>query len=574
MKKGNRKLTILLVALLMLPIAVLVNLIGDKYFSRADLTQDARFTVSDGSKQLLRGLDGQAVINVYYAGDMPTYYKNLQENLRTFLSELRYYADGHMDFFFVDPKGDRKIFEDFASKHLDPFPVVDPVSDVEVKEQFVLPYAEITYKGKTEYVNLIKGCVFNAGGRLDFDVFKAMRNSEYNLMSTLFNMTRERTKTIGILTGHEPIPIPKDRLREYYAMGMSDLYTEMDRFYNIVFVDLNERKGFSPQEVDVLMVIQPETEISLRDQYEIDQYLMRGGKVFFMMDHEIVDWSIGEQVSTMTSLRRTGLGDMFMKWGVILNGNIVQDINCGVIDASTYTSTFGSSINAKPWVFNPRVLDFNDHPIARNLSYCLMRFAGSIDTTATIPGINKQVLMRSSRKTRVLEGDQYINVDQVISQKIDDRDYNRGMQTFSILLSGKFESNFVRRKVPLDTFNVVQPEPPFVSNSADSAKPMVAMISDGEFAIGEAYQGKVGNLPGDNKAFVLNLLDLMSGQDLISSIRVREVTDRKLDKRRIENSRGLILLANIVLPIVFIILFGLVRGIFRRSANRKLKVKD
>jgi hypothetical protein len=263
---------------------------------------------------------------------------------------------------------------------------------------------------------------------------------------------------------------------------------------------------------------------------------------------------------------------MFMKWGVVLNGNIVQDINCGVIDASTYTTTFGSNINAKPWVFNPRVIDFNENPMARNLSYCLMRFAGSIDTTATVPGISKTVLMRSSRKTRVLEGDQYINVDQVLSQKTDDRDFNRGVQTFSLLLSGKFESNFVRRQVPADTFNVVQPEPPFVSQSLDSAAPMVAFISDGEFAIGEAFQGKVGNLPGDNKTFVLNLLDRMSGQDMISSIRVREVTDRKLDKRKIEHSRVLILLANIVLPLVLIFLFGLVRGMLRRSRNRKLKV--
>jgi gliding-associated putative ABC transporter substrate-binding component GldG len=435
----------------------------------------------------------------------------------------------------------------------------------------VLPYAEITYRGKTEYVNLIKGCIFNVGGRLDFDVFKAMRNTEYNLMSTLFNMTRERTATVGILTGHEPVIIPKERLREFYGMAMADLYVELDRFYNIIYVDLAERKGLSPKEVDVLMVMQPETEITEREKYEIDQFIMRGGKVLFMMDHEIIDWTIGEQLSTLTKVRHTNLGDMMMKWGVNLNDNLVQDLTCGVIDASTYTTTFGSSINAKPWVFNPRVLDFNEQPMSRNLNFCLMRFASSIDTLP-VPGIQKTVLMRSSRKTRVLDGTQFINVDQVIANRPDDRDFNRGVQTFSLLLTGSFQSTFQGRRPPVDTLApAIQPEPAFVQASADSAKPMVAIISDGEFAVGESYQGQVGNLPGDNKIFVLNLIDMLAGQDLISSIRVREVVERKLDKRRVDNSRTLIMVMNIVLPIGMVILFGLARGFLRRSRNRKLK---
>lgn len=567
MKTQRRKLPILLEILLLIPILIFLNVLSDKYFRRLDLTEDGRFTLSEASKELISKLPGDVLVKFYYAGEMPTYYMGLQQNLGTFLKELKYYSDGHLDFAAIDPRSDPKIYANLAAMKLDPFPIVDPVSPVEVKEQLVLPYAEITYKGKTQYVNLIRGCTYRTErGRFDFDVYKAMRNVEYNIVATIYNMQRERTHTLGILTGHEPMEIPKDRLRDFYSMGMSDLWPELDAFYNIIFVDIRDGRPITPKELDVLMVIQPDTALSEREKYEIDQYLMRGGKAIFMLDQQRIDWSIGEQGSTVTDLRASNLDDMFMKWGVAVRYNIIQDQVCGFIDASTFSNSLGSNMQEKPWLFHPLAFDFSDHPVTRNLSNCLIRFGGSIDTLAS-PGISHQVLMRTSRYSRLLDNKQYINVDQVLNQRIDERLFNAGPQNVAVLLSGTFRSLFTDRQPPLSPSGA-STQGTFIPQNTDISVPKIAIISDGEFPLDMPPASQQMGKP-DNKAFVLNLVDLMSGQEIVSQLREREVVKRQLNVKKSERRKGMIYFLNLGLPLLLIILMGMGYSIIRRRVNRK-----
>jgi gliding-associated putative ABC transporter substrate-binding component GldG len=405
---------------------------------------------------------------------------------------------------------------------------------------------------------MIAGSVFRAQqGRLDFDPDKANRELEYKIITTIYNMTRERTKVVGLLTGHG----------EYPKEAMADLFTELDPLYNIISVDLTKGRSLHPKDVDLLLVLQPQTALREREKYELDQYLMRGGRILWCMDQEIVDFSIGEQGSTLTDLRNTNLDDFFMKQGLKVNYDLVQDLNCGFIDAASYTTTFGNALNQKKWVFNPLVYNFSNHPSTRYLNNVLLRLSSSMDTFPT-PGVNKTVLMVSSKESRLLSGRQYINVDQALRQPPDPKKFIGGNKILGVLIEGKFQSLYAGRGIPTDSIVPQRPNEAFTPMVAEGAEPRMVIISDGEFAIGETINGQVKPLPADNKTLMLNLIDFLSGQEIITKIRVREINRRMLDRSQYKGSERFYQIVNIALPVLLILLFGFVRDYLRRRRNQ------
>lgn len=555
-KKG-RKTNLAMQVLLIIAILVFAGLISSRFFMRIDLTDDKRYTVSEVSKELVADLDQPVLVTSYYTGEMPPYYKYLEEGIQTLLTELNSYGGKNLEYQLINPSGQNDLLQRFAKTGFYPFPVQFDLNDTETREVQLMPYLEITYKGKTQVVNLIAGSIYRRqNGSLDFDAEKAVRELEYRLVTTIYNMTREKTKTLGLLTGHG----------EYAKEAMSDLYLELDPLYNIIYVDLRQGRSLHPKDLDLLLVMQPQKALREREKYEIDQYLMRGGRIIWCLDHEIVDFSIGEQGSTLTDLRQTNLDDFFMMRGVKVNYNIVQDLKCGFIDALSYTTTFGNSMNQKPWPFNPLLTNLSDHPITRYQSNALIRIGGSIDTFPT-EGIKKTVLMASSRNTRVLGGRQYINVGQVMQNPPDPARFQDGFKYFGVLLEGKFNSQYVGRQIPTDSIVTQLPNEKFTPTSLPDVQPMMAVISDGEFAIGEYIQGRHKPLPADNKALMQNLIDVMAGEEVITRLRVRELNRRVLDRRAYAGNERSYQILNIALPVLLLIVFGFVREYLRRRRN-------
>lgn len=190
--------TVVLIAILLV-----LNLIGSSRFWRLDLTKEGRFSVSDVSLEVCEKLGTPAVINVYFAGEMPARYRPFQDALETWLTELSIQSDGQIGYDFIDPSGDPEIREEFLKAGWYPFQVSEWLSPTEQKDFLLLPYAKINYKGEQVIVNLVKGCVYVLpGGKAEIDVEKAIQNLEYTILSRLYNMSREKSELIGLLTGH------------------------------------------------------------------------------------------------------------------------------------------------------------------------------------------------------------------------------------------------------------------------------------------------------------------------------------------------------------------------------------
>ncbi|MEM7040516.1 MAG: Gldg family protein, partial [Bacteroidota bacterium] len=363
--------------LALIGIIVFVNLIGNKLYTRIDLTGDRRHSVSEVSKEIMGNLKSPLFITCYYGGDLPPYYKKFEEGIANYLNELIPYANGNFDFQFVTPKDDPDLLRRFEKMNIKGFEVSAPTSSSTQKTALVIPWAELRYNGRSMMVNLIQSSIYPRNGVLDFSVELAVQRLEYHLMTVVYNMGREKTNVIGFLSGHG----------EYPKEAMGELYAELDAFYNMIKVDLRNGKPIGPSNLDLLIVAQPQSALSDREVYELDQYLMRGGKVIFMMDHEKIDWTLGEQMSTLTDLRATNLDELFMKHGLKINYDLVKDLLCGKILPSQ-TSEYGRSNPPKPWVFFPEVQNLSSHPTTRYLRKLLIRYGASIDTF-DIEGVKK-----------------------------------------------------------------------------------------------------------------------------------------------------------------------------------------
>jgi ABC-2 type transport system permease protein len=559
--KPKGRLGIAIQLFLVIAIIVILNLFSGSIFKRFDLTDDDRHTISEVSAQYLDTLPDQAFVTIYYGGKLPTHYKQFEDGMRTLLDELTLNSGGHLDYQFVNPGDEPDILNRFAAKGLFPFKVSMSTSYTNQEEVQVLPYAMVTYKQKDVMINLIHGCIFPLQqGGLDFDVSCALQRFEYNLLSTLYSLSREKYKTIGLLVGHG----------EYQKERMSNLYAELDQYYNVIQVDLSRGKAIGPSILDALIVMQPQLALREREKYEIDQYIMRGGKVIFCMDHEILDYSIGEQASTLTDLRATNLDDLFMKWGVKVNYNLVKDMRCGKITAGTYTAAFGDEQRKAFWPWFPMISNLSGHPTTRYLSSLLIRYGASIDTFE-MEGIHKTVLFKSSRQSWLKDGRQFINIDQELRVRPDPSLYTAGGQIMGLLLEGTFPSLYMGRSIPRDSLAPTPPQEAYLSATMGNRKPQVVIISDGEFAVGENAGGRILPLPEENKQFMVNMIDYLTGQDLLTQLRVREFNDRELDPEKIRGNETTLRVLNIGLPILAVILFGLIRFFLRRYKNQRLQ---
>lgn len=558
-KKQKNNLLVQVIATI--GIIVLINVFGSRIFSRLDLTDDQRHTISEVSKELVVNLKRPAFVTIYFSGDLPPYYENYEEGMENLLSEIAIASDGMFDYQFIDPSNDPEMIERFRSQGFPAIPLSVPKSFTSQEQVLVLPYAEINYQDRTSRINLIQNAYsWNQEGSVDIYVGEALRRFEYVVLSEVYNLSREQYKNVGLLKGHG----------EYTKEVMGDLLRDTDRYYNYIEVDLKEGKPIGPSILDLLLVMQPDTALSDREKYEIDQYLMRGGRAIFLMNLYNPDFSAGEQRSAFSFARNTNLDDLFMKNGVKLQYNLLNDPSHGKLAMGSFAAALGSENVQVNWPFFPKIWDLSSHPTTRYLGNVLLRYASSIDTFYT-EGVRHTVLMRTSTPTRIRENNPFIDINselQLAKQGADRVHYTNPGQITGVLVEGRLQSLFQNRPVPTDSFAPGQPLNAFIPRSPASVEPKYVLISDGEFAQGiRARDGQL-YLPLENKTLLANLFDYLTDQDILTRLRPRAYNDRMLDPKAVLGNQFSIQLLNIGLPILLVILFGIVRSLLRRRRNR------
>ena len=567
-RKQQQRQVIIRLALLA-AIIICVNMLAARFHYGIDLTREKRFTLSPATKNLLRNMDDVAVINVYLKGKFPAGFQRLSEATHERLQSFREYAGANVIIRFIDPfegKSEAEkgpIFQQLVAKGV--MPVNLEVNDIEegYAEKIIFPYALVQYKGKEAPVRLLE----NKLGLTSLEVLNYSESTlEYKFASAINKLRQPEKAGIGYIMGHG----------ESLNMRTYDLLTSLAKQYTVDTIDLVNSLYISPT-YKAVIINKPTQPLDDKEKYKIDQYKMTGGKVLWAVESlrasmDSMQMATGQQKSPEFLAMDYGLNldDQLFKYGVRINPELVEDMQCLPIPVTVGMINNSPQIELRPWIYFPLFSPESRHPIVNNMGEISGQFVNSIDTMAN-PDIKKTVLLSSSKYSRVTAAPARISLAMVQYTPRPEM-FRQPSQPVAVLLEGKFKSVFQNRLAPsfLQVLrdSIKRPFKP----EADSATAMI-VIADGDMLENDFTESMGPMEMGywrftkelfSNKSFILNCLEYLTDNSGILEARSKDSRLRLLDGGRVKAEKIKWQVLNIGLPIVLVLIFASCYLFFRK----------
>lgn len=558
---------------LALIIIVLINIIGSFIYTRLDLTTEKRYSLSASTKKMLRETDDIVYFKVYLDGDFPAGFKMLAKSTREMLDEFRAYSD-NIEYEFINPssaanaKTRSEVYERLIQAGLEPTDI-----NVRTKEgqqqQRIFPGALVSYKGREIPISLLAD---QLGALPDAIINNSTQALEYNISNAIRKLSNTNKPKIAFTYGHGELPL----------IETADIINSLNDYYNVERVKIsgnvnaltdrkeNEDGSFSiVNKYKAIVVAKPDSVYSEKDKFIIDQFIMQGGKVL---------WLVDPVFATMDSLQKSGntigitqdinLNDQLYKYGVRLNSNLLMDINALQIPMITGQVGNQPQFTFFPWYYFPVLTSTSRHPVVNNLNAIKTEFISSIDTVGS-PAIRKTILLKTSKYTRIAPTPVMISLG-LLSKDPDPRDYSDPPQAVAVLLEGQFESLFKNRL----TNEISQaPEMGFTEKIANNR---MIVISDGDIIKNQLQMSNGSYVPlplgydrhtrqtFGNKDLILNCVNYLCDDTGLMSVRSRELKLRALDTTKARNQLLMWQLINILAPILLVVIFGILQFAIRK----------
>jgi gliding-associated putative ABC transporter substrate-binding component GldG len=553
------------IALLLL--LVIINLLAARYHYRLDLTQEKRYTLSQPTRDLLRRLDEPIEVDFFLEGDLRSGIRKLSKSAEELLQEFSDYSDGKIQVHAFDPlsalndSAKAYLLDSLRSMGIEPMTqVAQSRKGEEQSQRIVIPGAILRYKGKLMPVNLLTGVQV---GKEDQPKEQLYSNAEtlleYKFGSAIDKITLEKTPAIGYVMGNgEPLDF-----RVY------DLIQDLRNSYHFGIVRLDSLP-IIPLDYSALVIVKPTTPFTDREKLTLDQYLLHGGRLIWAIDnlHAEMD-SLQLDKETLAYDLGLDLGDLFFKYGIRVNQDLVEDLQCASINLVVGTQGNKPQIELLPWPYFPLLNGSLTHPVSKNLDPVYSKFANSIDTVQA-PGIQKTVLLQTSPNGRSVSTPAMISFESV-KQASDPRLFNRPNIPVAMLLEGKFHSLFANRisSVLTDSLANVYKQP-FLPVAQTPSK--VIVCADADIVMNEVARSgpmpmgfnKDINYKFANKDFIENCVEYLVNPSRILETRSKDFTLRLLDTRKVEENRPFWQFINIALPILLVIAGGYIYQFIRK----------
>lgn len=573
---SRKKLLQTKIAWVLLPVVAALVYMGNAQFSNGlDLTAEKRFTLDEPTKKLLRNLDEPVEIDVLLAGDnLPAGFRKLANSTQDFLERCQRVSGNKFKYRFVEP-------DEFVKDSIN-FPLSDTfktgllkqsavkqneVTNTATKAAFSYPVALVQYEGRFTAVNLLqgqsnKGFLNPDGTDAQLQVINnAEALLEYQFASAVYSLTKTYTPIVAYATGNGEPSGP-----ETY-----DLYSTLRQKYRFFTFDLKNQPTISDS-FKTLIITKPTEPFTDEEKLKIDQYVMRGGRVMFLLD--VLN-------AGLDSLRASGkeftaydrgleLDDLLFKYGVRINDNLVQDLQSDVLPQIVGAVGNQPQIELLPWPYFPLLYPTANHPIVKNMDAVVMQFPQGIDTLAAA-GTKKTVLLATSNTSRSTASPAIITVE-TLKEMQNPSGWKLQNIPLAVLSEGTFSSLYANRvgRAQLDTLQ--KEGTPFMSQGNGRGK--VLVTADGDWILNAFTKDgplQMGANPYTqytfaNKDFLLNALEYLTDESGILQSRSKEYVLRQLDLKKLEASKGGWQWLNIGLPLLLLFIAG---GFFQWDRKRR-----
>ncbi len=530
---------------------VLINLVVSNYFFRIDLTEEKRYSLKDQTKSILQNVEDDVYVEVFLDGYLNSDFKRFQKSITETLEEFRVYSNNKVKYFVTNPttamsqKAQSEFMADLSARGIQPTNVIDK-KDGQRIEKIIFPGVIISYGGLETGVMLLKG---NKASSIN----QSIESIEYELANAIYKLANENQKQIGFVSGQG----------ELESLDIAAFQQDAMEVYAISKVNLQDREAL--KKVDALIIAKPTQAFSQIDKFNLDQYIMRGGKVIFLIDRMNASMDSASREDYFALPYNLNLDDLLFKYGIRINPDLIQDKSSSFYPVVTGQTGGKPNMQLMEWPFFPLINHYADHPITRNLDAIVAKFISSIDTVKA-EGIVKTPLMLTSQFTRTVAAPVHVNVNQ-LRKEVKQDDYTLSSIPTGYLLEGKFSSLFKNRFLPEGADQSV-----FVGEGKVTK---LLVIGDGDIIRNDVNPrtrkaqplgfDPFTNYAFANREFLMNALAYLTDEGGLIQARNKQVKIRPLNADKINTERLKWQVINVALPILLFLMYGVARAYWRKK---------
>ena len=620
-------------------VIIVVNYLCSFQFLRKDLTKDQIHSLSPKTIDFLENeISDEITVDVYLDGDFPAEIQKLKNSLTEKLNEFKAYAGPKLKIRFIDLNEDEQLKEDFKkeiySEGIDPSYIM--ISKDATEQNSIEIWAGMLLKqgDKTVAVQLLQGGNIPINQQI---INRFSDQLEFKFIQGLLKITKNSVKNISFLRGHKELNNAeiydiRHKLMDFYSVDTVRISQLKTYFFNqsvdsankqwddiikankstviidkdtielfdengllIENIDNNLKRYFQSTQLNVfkeninnysedlnaldktdgLIIAKPKNKFSEKEKFVIDQFIMNGGKVFWLVDRmDVKESLLKDSAYVLSEFIETNLEDYLTTYGARINLDLITDLQCAPVKR---VDGMGNLIK---WYFYPVLSTTDPNELNLNVGPVRLKYASSVDSFGH-PEITKKILLETSpdylkkRQFRVTYKDLTASNPEMFD--IPNKNLN---QTMGLLLTGKFTSNYKNRGVS-DDFRDYLNSASFKEHS-DNTNSMV-VIGDGDFIRNDLifnnesgqYQPlyldfEAANLGTPNFApiygnsvFFLNLVDKLLGNEILIPLRSRMKIPRLLSSEEIKINKKYWQFINLFIPSFLIILMGVLILFFR-----------
>lgn len=537
---------------------IILGLLASKINLRIDLTSEKRYTLSEQTRKILDELDNDIYIQVFLDGDLRVEFSRLRRELTARLDEFRLASGKRVDYQYINPSGaddpeERYRYQmSLINKGLVPVTIMAEDKEGAQSEKIIFPGLMVNYNGIEMPVNFLRN---NPALPAEQNLTHSIEGLEYELISSIATITSDTIHRIAFIEGHD----------ELAEVEVADLTLELAKFFTIDRGTINGVPGILDP-YSAIVIAKPENPFPEEDKLVIDQYVMNGGKVLWLIDEVAVNSDSLAAGGSMAFYRPLEIEDQLFKYGVRINPVLIQDLDCQIIPViSSFEGARQQTIHVE-WLYNPLLYPSLKSPVTRAINKVRGEFVSYIDTVGESNQLTKKVLLATSQASRYVSPPRLVSISE-FRERPSAELFDRSFLPVAVAVEGVFPSLYANR---VSSYN----GRPLLKSSVANKMIVIAdgdIIRNGVRREGNQLipltlgQDRSSQQIYGNKDFLVNALNYLVDDKGIMDLRSRELKLRLLDREKISEGKIFWQLINTLGPVILVVMSGIIYAIFRKK---------
>lgn len=339
------------VVILLLIVAVLSNIVGQKIPGRLDVTQSRLYSLTSSTKAVVEQVPDVVTLTLYASNSMPAQLQPVLRDTKDLLADYQRLGGAQVQVIQKDPSLDSSIKQE--------------ATELGVQEVQFNMISQEEFNVKSGYFGLV---VAYADQHQTLPFIQSTENLEYQLTSLIYQLTRQDKPTVAFVGGHGE----KNQLGELEAWSQL-----LSRQFTITDLNLTVDEGKVAEQIDpktkVLVVVAPNSSYEPAVIESIRQFVAQGGSLL------VLGSGVGADPQTQTVVPvGHNLNSLLESFQVKIEPNFVYDLSSN----ETIRVAQGNMQYLLPYPLWLRAHTAESSPVFNNSQSVIVTWGSSISTQA------------------------------------------------------------------------------------------------------------------------------------------------------------------------------------------------